>query len=139
MKNETYELAKQMGVLLRKKKLHIVVAESCTGGLLSASITDVPGSSLYFEQGFTVYSNAAKKSSLGVKSQTLEKFGAVSEETAKEMALGALEHSHAEISVAITGIAGPTGSTKRKPVGMVSFAFIFDLDNKRYIITIYSL
>ena len=135
-KSKTYKLSKQVGVILRKKKLHIVVAESCTGGLLSASITDVPGSSLYFEKGFVVYSNVAKKESLGVKEQTLRKFGAVSEETAKEMALGALKRSHAEISVAITGIAGPAGGTKRKPVGMVCFAFVFAISGKRRVETI---
>jgi len=124
MKTKLYSLAKKVGMVLKNKKLFVATAESCTGGLLAASITDISGSSAYFERGFVVYSNMAKKESLGVKRQTLEEFGAVSEEVAKEMAKGVLKRSHAQVSIAITGIAGPTGGSKNKPKGMVCFALI---------------
>jgi nicotinamide-nucleotide amidase len=115
-------LAKKVGCALNKKKLTIAVAESCTGGLLAATITAIPGSSLYFERGFVAYSDIAKQEVLGVKRGTLKKFGAVSEQVAKEMTVGAIKHSHAEVSIAITGIAGPSGGSKDKPVGTVCFA-----------------
>jgi nicotinamide-nucleotide amidase len=91
--------------------------------LLAAALTDVPGSSAYFERGFITYSNIAKQEVLGVRFETLEKFGAVSVEVAKEMAEGALKNSHAQIGVAITGIAGPDGGTKEKPIGSVCIAW----------------
>jgi len=124
MNFELYSLAQEVGLALKDKKLSMVVAESCTGGLLAASLTDVAGSSAYFERGFVTYSDIAKKEDLGVKSATLEKFGAVSEEVAKEMAAGALRNSRAKVALAITGVAGPTGGSKDKPVGMVCFALI---------------
>ncbi|MCI0468160.1 MAG: CinA family protein [Beijerinckiaceae bacterium] len=99
----------------------IATAESCTGGLLAALITSVPGSSDVFERGFVTYSDAAKAECLGVAPRILETFGAVSGETAQAMAAGALAHSSASISLAITGIAGPGGGTPGKPVGLVYF------------------
>lgn len=122
MKNVLYNLAKKVGLILKKKKLFVTTVESCTGGMLAASITDVAGSSAYFERGFIVYSNIAKKELLGVKRQTLKQFGAVSEEVVREMAIGGLQNSHAKVSIAITGIAGPTGGTKSKPKGTICFA-----------------
>ena len=99
----------------------IATAESCTGGLLSAALTAVAGSSAVFDRGFITYSNAAKCAMLGVQSATLDQFGAVSPETACEMAQGALEQSDAGLAVAITGIAGPGGGSQAKPVGLVWF------------------
>lgn len=99
----------------------IAVAESCTGGLLGAALTEIPGSSDVFEAGFTTYSNAAKKSMLGVQEMTLAKYGAVSQAVARQMAAGAITFSNAQIAIAITGIAGPGGSD-HKPEGRVCFA-----------------
>ena len=104
----------------RSLGLRIATAESCTGGMVAAALTDVAGSSDVFERGFVTYSNAAKVELLGVRPQTLEAHGAVSEEVAREMADGALAHSHADIAVSITGIAGPGGS-EFKPEGRVCF------------------
>lgn len=101
----------------------LVTAESCTGGWIGEAITAVPGSSTWFERGFITYSNAAKCEMLGVQQTTLDRYGAVSPQTAQEMALGALTKSHAHISVSVTGIAGPDGGTATKPVGMVCFAW----------------
>ena len=100
--------------------LTITTAESCTGGLVSAAITDIPGSSAMFERGFVTYSNQAKSQMLGVLPATLETFGAVSEETAAEMAQGALKSANADLAIAVTGIAGP-GSSAFKPEGRVCF------------------
>jgi nicotinamide-nucleotide amidase len=97
-------------------------AESCTGGLIAALLTEIPGSSSVLERGFVVYSNAAKEESLGVPAETLAKHGAVSERTARAMAEGALAQSRAEVAVSVTGIAGPDGGTAAKPVGLVHFA-----------------
>ncbi len=111
---------------LKPQKIMIVTAESCTGGWVSEAITAIPGSSAWFDRGFVTYSNIAKHEMLGVKLSTLDQFGAVSEETAREMVVGALNNSHADLSVAITGIAGPGGSddeTHGKPVGTVWFAW----------------
>ncbi|OGT34933.1 MAG: damage-inducible protein CinA [Gammaproteobacteria bacterium RIFCSPHIGHO2_12_FULL_37_14] len=117
------KLAAEVGNELKIRKLKLVTAESCTGGGLSYWITSIPGSSDWFERGFVTYSNAAKIELLGVNSLTLETVGAVSEEVAIEMADGALRHSHADISLAITGIAGPDGGTLAKPVGSVWMAW----------------
>jgi len=116
-------LARRVGVRLRNRKLKLAIAESCTGGWIAQAITSVAGSSRWFERGFVTYSNQAKKELLGVQERTLSRHGAVSEETAKEMAAGALARSRAQVSVAVTGIAGPGGGTRRKPVGMVCFAW----------------
>ena len=108
--------------LCRSQKLTIATAESCTGGLAGALLTDIAGSSDVFERGFITYSNAAKHELLGVTEGMLAQYGAVSEEVAREMAGGALRHSHASLSVAITGIAGPGGGSPQKPVGLVHIA-----------------
>lgn len=105
----------------RAAGLHIATAESCTGGMVAAAITDVAGASDVFERGFVTYSNDAKVEMLGVRPETLARVGAVSEEVAREMAEGALAHSAASLAVAITGIAGPGGS-EHKPEGRVCFA-----------------
>jgi nicotinamide-nucleotide amidase len=120
---EINDLVKQVGKYLTAKKLLLVTAESCTGGMVAEIVTSVTGSSDWFERGFITYSNAAKQELLGVNPETLEKFGAVSIETACEMAEGALANSHAQVSLAITGIAGPGGGTAEKPVGTVCFAW----------------
>ena len=109
--------------ILQDKNLSISVAESCTGGNLSALLSSQSGASNYFERGFISYSNQAKIDMLGVQKSTLDKFGAVSEQTAAEMASGVIQHSNSNIAIAITGIAGPTGGSKDKPVGMVCFGF----------------
>ena len=106
----------------RERRLRIVTAESCTGGLVSAAITSVAGASDVFERGLIVYSNRAKQEMLGVAGDMIADYGAVSEPVARMMAEGALEHSNAHLSVAITGVAGPGGGTEMKPVGLVHFA-----------------
>ena len=110
--------------LVKKSRQHgmmIATAESCTAGLISAAITDVAGSSVVFDRGFVTYSNAAKQQMLGVDVQSIDHFGAVSEPVAKEMAFGALSNSMADLSVSVTGVAGPGGGSKDKPVGTVWF------------------
>ena len=102
-----------------KTGLMIATAESCTGGLIAGALTDIAGSSSVVDRGFVTYSNEAKMDMLGVSSHTLDKYGAVSDQTAHEMALGALENSRADVSVAVTGIAGPGGGSHEKPVGLV--------------------
>lgn len=112
-------LVEQVNQKLAKTNNVLVTAESCTGGLIAAAITELPGSSSIFDRGFVTYSNEAKIYNLGVSPETLHKHGAVSEQTAKEMAQGALDHSHATIAISVTGIAGPTGGSDEKPVGLV--------------------
>jgi len=116
---ELFQLAEQLGHLLKQKGWMLASAESCTGGWVGQSVTAVAGSSQWYERGFITYTNLAKQEMLGVAATTLETHGAVSEETAREMAAGALRHSQAQISVAVSGIAGPGGGTPRKPVGTV--------------------
>jgi nicotinamide-nucleotide amidase len=116
-------LARLVGAGLEARGWMLATAESCTGGWAAQSMTAVAGSSAWFERGFVTYSNAAKHELLGVRTETLETFGAVSEETARELAGGALLHSRADIAVAITGIAGPGGAVPGKPVGTVCFAW----------------
>ncbi len=115
---------KEVSTALHNKKLKLTTAESCTGGWLAKVITDISGSSEIFDRGFVTYSNKAKQEMLGVSIQTLDKYGAVSEEVVAEMAVGALKNSVANISVSISGIAGPTGGTPEKPVGTVCFAWM---------------
>ena len=117
-------LSARLGEALLKHEYILSLAESCTGGMASSLITEIAGSSAWFDCGFVTYSNAAKQKMLGVSTQTLEQYGAVSEETALEMALGAINHSQANIAGSITGIAGPSGGTINKPVGTVCFAWI---------------
>jgi nicotinamide-nucleotide amidase len=106
----------------RAKGLKIVTAESCTGGLIAGLLTEIPGSSDVVERGCVTYSNESKHELLGVPDDLIARHGAVSAEVARAMALGALKHAHAHISVAVTGIAGPGGGTRDKPVGLVHFA-----------------
>jgi nicotinamide-nucleotide amidase len=108
--------------LCRRKELKVATAESCTGGLVAGALTDIAGSSDVLDRGFVTYSNEAKREMLGVSAQTLREHGAVSRETAEEMARGALAHSNARLAVAITGIAGPGGGSAEKPIGLVHFA-----------------
>jgi nicotinamide-nucleotide amidase len=116
-------LATAVGARLKARGLKLAAAESCTGGWVAQAVTSISGSSEWFERGFVTYSNDAKREMLGVRAATLDRFGAVSEETAREMARGALAASRAEVAVAITGVAGPTGGTPAKPVGMVCLAW----------------
>jgi len=118
---ELYELAARVGVKLRAAERRVVTAESCTGGWLAKALTDIPGSSQWFECGYVTYSNAAKTRDLGVSAATLESFGAVSEQTVREMAEGALRVAGANVAVAVSGIAGPDGGLPGKPVGTVWF------------------
>ena len=115
----TQDLAEQ---LIQQQKM-ICCAESCTGGLIAKTFTDLAGSSEWFERGFVSYSNQAKMDMLGVSADTLQQYGAVSEATAAEMASGAIAHSLAQYAIAVTGIAGPTGGSDEKPVGTVWFGF----------------
>ena len=116
-------LALRVGARLKARGLLLATAESCTGGWVAQVVTSVSGSSEWFDRGFVTYSNDAKREMIGVRVETLDRHGAVSEETAREMAAGALAASRAQIAVAITGVAGPTGGTPQKPVGMVCFAW----------------
>lgn len=115
-------LEEAVGALLLQKDLRVAVAESCTGGLIASRLTDVPGSSGYLLAGLVTYSNEAKSELLGVDANTIRQHGAVSEEVARQMAQGCLERTHADIAIATTGIAGPTGATEGKPVGMLCLA-----------------
>jgi nicotinamide-nucleotide amidase len=116
--------AKHVLELCRARGWHVATAESCTGGLVAAALTEIAGSSDVVDRGFVTYSNEAKAEMLGVPLSTLKRYGAVSAQTAKAMAAGALKNSHADLAVSITGIAGPGGGTKQKPVGLVHFAAV---------------
>ena len=118
-----HQICQELATALQSKNATMVTAESCTGGLIAASCTDLSGSSAWFERGFVSYANAAKAEMLSVPASLIEKYGAVSEEVAKAMALGALARSRAQFSVAVTGIAGPTGGSDAKPVGTVWLAW----------------
>ena len=131
MTNVATQQAEQLAELLLKSSTKLVTAESCTGGGLAEILTRLPGSSTWFERGFVTYSNDAKMELLNVNLKTLELYGAVSEETAKEMVIGAVNNSHAQIGVSITGIAGPDGGTAEKPVGTVCFAWYLTEKNIR--------
>jgi|SRR5450830_447987 len=117
-------LSSQLGELLKGEQRMLAIAESCTGGLCSSLITEIAGSSAWFDSGYVTYSNQAKVQVLGVSTTTLETHGAVSEQTAIEMALGCLRNGRVNIAASITGIAGPTGGTPDKPVGTVCFAWV---------------
>jgi nicotinamide-nucleotide amidase len=117
------DLCAFMADLLIKKQLKLVTAESCTGGMISAACTDLAGSSVWFERGFVTYSNDAKMELLDVEARLLRRAGAVCEGVARAMVLGALAHSHAQVAVAVTGVAGPAGGSPAKPVGTVWFGF----------------
>ena len=123
MEADLTALSESIGTACRQRRLLLATAESCTGGWTAQVITHTAGSSGWFERGFVTYSNDAKTEMLGVRRETLQRFGAVSPETAAEMAAGALENSNAMISLSITGIAGPTGGSPGKPVGTVCFAW----------------
>ena len=129
MKQIIIESAKNVFQAASLKKTILTSAESCTGGMLASAITEIPGSSTIFECGFVTYSNLSKIRILGVREETLKTFGAVSEEVAAEMAIGALYNSKANLAISITGVAGPGGTTT-KPEGMVCFSVAFDNETK---------
>ena len=118
-----YRLAEAVGAALKSRRLMLATAESCTGGWIAEAVTMVPGSSDWFERGFVTYTYISKREMLGVMEATLDKHGAVSEEVVREMVVGALARSHAQVAVAVSGVAGPTGGTPEKPVGFVCFAW----------------
>ena len=119
----TAQSCQQLAALLLQRRLQLATAESCTGGMIAAACTDLAGSSEWFERGFVTYSNAAKHEMLGVDAALIATHGAVSEPVARAMAAGALQHARAQVSVAVTGIAGPSGGSDAKPVGTVWFAW----------------
>ena len=121
MNSEHYGLAQTVGKRLVQRKMKLATAESCTGGGIAAAITDIPGSSEWFERGFVTYSNEAKQDLLGVKADTLAECGAASTQVALEMAAGAVAGSNGDVAVSVTGIAGPDGGSEKKPVGSVWF------------------
>lgn len=129
------DIIKKISNKLKKNSLLIATAESCTGGLLAHLLTNISGSSIYFERGTVTYSNRSKIDILGVSEETITNYGAVSEETAREMAIGIKENSNADIGISTTGIAGPTGGSKQKPVGLVyiGIATTKKTEVKRYI------
>lgn len=118
-----FELAANVGEALKAQGLMLATAESCTGGWIAQACTAVPGSSNWFERGFVTYTYISKREMLGVSQDTLGAHGAVSEQTVREMVTGALANSHAQVAVAVSGTAGPTGGTPEKPVGTVCFAW----------------
>ncbi|TLY48325.1 MAG: CinA family protein [Gammaproteobacteria bacterium] len=122
--SQTHQLAKQIGDKLKQHHLLLATAESCTGGQLAQTITSIPGTSAWFERGFITYSNLSKQQMLGVNETLLNQYGPVSEETAIAMATGALNNSAAQISISITGIAGPNGGTEKNPVGTLWTAWV---------------
>ncbi|MBA3448914.1 MAG: CinA family protein [Pseudaminobacter sp.] len=119
--NEMAKLADAFLKACAKREILVATAESCTGGMIISLLTDIPGSSSMVDRGFVTYSNEAKMEMLGVSKATLDEHGAVSEQTALEMAAGALDHSRAGIALAVTGVAGPDGGSEEKPVGLVWF------------------
>ena len=117
------QLCKQLAQSLGDRNWMMATAESCTGGMIAARCTDLAGSSAWFERGFVTYSNAAKSELLGIDTDLISQHGAVSEAVALAMAMGAVQRSHAHVSLAVTGVAGPTGGSNEKPVGTVWFAW----------------
>lgn len=124
MAEELEQLAIALGERLVARGSRVATAESCTGGLVAGAITAIAGSSQWFDRGFITYSNEAKIAVLGVPQATLDEFGSASEETARALAMGALERSLADVTVSVTGIAGPAGGSPGKPVGMVCFGWV---------------
>jgi nicotinamide-nucleotide amidase len=122
--NEIETLAAQVGAALRERGLYLAAAESCTGGWVCQAVTDIAGSSAWFERGFVTYTNTAKQNMLGVPLAVLDEHGAVSKATVRAMVDGVLNHSPADCALAVSGIAGPTGATPGKPVGTVWFAWL---------------
>jgi nicotinamide-nucleotide amidase len=122
----TRQLCERLADVLQARGWMLATAESCTGGMIAAACTDLSGSSNWFERGFVTYSNEAKQELLGVDPALIAQHGAVSELVARAMAFGAVRHSRAQVSVAVTGVAGPTGGTPQKPVGTVWFGFQVD-------------
>src|SRR4029079_8512711 len=118
---QIYNLSERLGRALDRRNLMVTTAESCTGGWVAEAITMVPGSSAWFERGFVTYTYISKREMLGVGGDTLERNGAVSEEVVREMAQGAIDRSHAQVSIAVSGVAGPSGGSPDKPVGTVCF------------------
>ncbi len=118
-----YRLAEELGEGLKARGLMLATAESCTGGWVSQVVTMVPGSSDWFERGFVTYTYISKREMLGVDGATLERYGAVSEEVVRQMVSGALERSHAQVAIGVSGVAGPGGGTPDKPVGTVCFGW----------------
>ena len=116
---QTIEYSQALAAILIDKSMMLATAESCTGGLIAAACTDLAGSSAWFERGFVTYSNAAKTELLGVPAELIAQHGAVSEPVVRAMAAGAVEHSRAQVAVAVTGVAGPSGGSPDKPVGTV--------------------
>lgn len=125
MDSALYRLAEEVGKALQQRGMMLATAESCTGGWVAEAVTAVPGSSGWFDRGFITYTNDSKQDMLGVAAATLARHGAVSEATVREMASGALKNSRAQVALAISGIAGPTGGTAEKPVGTVWIAWAF--------------
>ncbi len=123
MDPDLYALSERCGCWLLGRNWTLATAESCTGGWVAKALTDVPGSSAWFERGFVTYTNHAKQDLLGVRRATLARWGAVSEQTVREMVAGALNHSPATAALAVSGIAGPSGGTPEKPVGLVWLAW----------------
>lgn len=126
MNEDTLRLCTELATRLVATGRMLATAESCTGGMIAAACTDLSGSSNWFERGFVTYSNEAKSELLGVDPALITQHGAVSEVVARAMAFGAIRHSHAQVSVAVTGVAGPTGGSVEKPVGTVWFGFQVD-------------
>jgi nicotinamide-nucleotide amidase len=131
LSKEYTKLAQKLANQCLEKKILLVTAESCTGGLLSSTLTNIAGSSKWFDRGFVTYSNNSKIDSLGVRRDALENFGAVSQPIANEMAKGALKNSEANLSISITGVAGPEGGSIDKPIGTVFFSIA---DQKKVIL-----
>ena len=120
----TQDLVSQLASALLKKQWHLSTAESCTGGLVAAAITELAGSSEWFERGYVTYSNSAKSEDINVSQELIAQHGAVSDQVARAMAIGAKQSSNSDIALSITGIAGPAGGSDGKPVGTVCFAWI---------------
>lgn len=122
MRDQTaVDAAKTLLEICSRKKLTLATAESCTGGMVAAAISEIPGSSAVFDRGFVTYSNESKQQMLGVTPATIDVYGAVSTECAEEMAKGALAYASVDLAISITGIAGPTGALRGKPIGLVYF------------------